>query len=418
MALAAHQQGAPTAALRWFERNRAACGPPGLFSEEFDVTQHQLRGNLPQAFVHALLLEAAVPDLARRPDTGHAHPSTEREEVRDDHRPVVITGASARHRPRHRRRSSPRAAPRSRCSPAGARVWRPPPRTCESARRHRAGDPHRRGGRRAGRARPPTRSRPSSGPIDVWVNVAFTSVFAPFHEISAGGVPRGSPRSAYLGYVYGTMAALARMRPRNRGTIVQVGSALADRAIPLQIGVLRRQARRQRVHRIAAHASCCTSSSDVHVTVVQMPAVNTPQFSWVLSRLPRHPQPVPPIYQPELAARAVVYAADHPRRKQYWVGSSTVGTLLGQSSPPALLDRYLARTGYDAQQTDQPARRPAAQPVGAPRRRRRLRRPRHLRRPAHPHSPQQWCSRHPGWSAPRSARRVARRRGPVGAARR
>ena len=85
-----------------------------------------------------------------------------------------------------------------------------------------------------------------------------------------------------------------------------------------------------------------------------MPAVNTPQFSWVLSRLPRHPQPVPPIYQPEVAARAVVYAADHPRRKQYWVGSSTVGTLLGQKLAPALLDRYLARTGYDAQQTPEP----------------------------------------------------------------
>jgi hypothetical protein len=93
--------------------------------------------------------------------------------------------------------------------------------------------------------------------------------------------------------------------------------------------------------------------SAVNVTVVQIPAVNTPQFSWVLSRLPRHPQPVPPIYQPEVAARGVVYAADHPRRKQYWVGGSTVATLLAQKVAPALLDRYLARTGFDAQQTDQ-----------------------------------------------------------------
>jgi hypothetical protein len=92
-------------------------------------------------------------------------------------------------------------------------------------------------------------------------------------------------------------------------------------------------------------------ASNVAITVVQMPAVNTPQFSWVLSRLPHHPQPVPPIYQPEVAARAVVFAADHPRRKQYWVGASTAGTLLGQKIAPALLDRYLAKTGYQSQQT-------------------------------------------------------------------
>jgi NAD(P)-dependent dehydrogenase (short-subunit alcohol dehydrogenase family) len=187
------------------------------------------------------------------------------------------------------------------------------------------------------------------GPIDVWINVAFTSVFAPFHEIKPEEFRRVTEVS-YLGFVYGTMAALTRMRSRDRGTIVQVGSALGERSIPLQsaycgakhaINGFTESLRTELMH----------EGSNVHVTVVQMPAVNTPQFSWVLSRLPCHPQPVPPIYQPEVAARGVVFAADHPQRKQYWVGASTVGTLLGQRIAPALLDRYLARTGYQSQQT-------------------------------------------------------------------
>lgn len=190
------------------------------------------------------------------------------------------------------------------------------------------------------------------GPIDVWVNDAFTSVFAPFDEITPAEFKRVTEVS-YLGFVYGTMAALARMRPRDAGTIVQVGSALGARAIPLQsaycgakhaINGFTESVRTELIH----------AKSGIHITVVQMPALNTPQFSWVRSRLPRHPQPVPPIYQPEVAARAVVFAADHPRRKQYWVGASTVGTILGQRAVPALLDRYLARTGYSSQQTDQP----------------------------------------------------------------
>jgi len=189
------------------------------------------------------------------------------------------------------------------------------------------------------------------GPIDVWVNVAFTSVFAPFHQISAEEYRRVTDVS-YLGFVHGTMAALARMRPRDAGTIVQVGSALGSRAIPLQsaycgakhaINGFTESVRTELLH----------EHSNVHITVVQMPAVNTPQFSWVLSRLPRHPQPVPPIYQPEIAARAVLYAADHPHRKQYWVGASTAATVLGQRLAPALLDRYLAKTGYASQQTSQ-----------------------------------------------------------------
>jgi NAD(P)-dependent dehydrogenase (short-subunit alcohol dehydrogenase family) len=189
------------------------------------------------------------------------------------------------------------------------------------------------------------------GPIDVWVNVAFTSVFAPFAEITAEEFRRVTEVS-YLGFVYGTMVALSGMRPRGRGTIVQVGSALGERSIPLQSAYC---GAKHAINGFTSSLRCELrhDRSGVHVTVVQMPAVNTPQFSWVRSRLPRHPQPVPPIYQPELAARGVVYAADHPRRKQYWVGGSTVATLLGQKIAPALLDRYLARTGFDSQQTDQ-----------------------------------------------------------------
>ncbi|MBY8887246.1 SDR family oxidoreductase [Streptomyces sp. PTM05] len=189
------------------------------------------------------------------------------------------------------------------------------------------------------------------GPIDVWVNVAFTSVFAPFTDIRAEEFKRVT-EVTYLGYVHGTQAALARMLPRKTGTIVQVGSALGERSIPLQSAYCGAK------HAVNGFTSSVRTellhnNSNVHITAVQMPAVNTPQFSWVLSRLPRHPQPVPPIYQPEIAARAVVYAADHPRRKQYYVGASTVATVLANRLVPSLLDRYLGRTGYDSQQTSQ-----------------------------------------------------------------
>ncbi len=189
------------------------------------------------------------------------------------------------------------------------------------------------------------------GPIDVWINVAFTSVFSPFADISADEFQRVTQVS-YLGFVHGTMAALARMRPRGHGTIVQVGSALGSRSIPLQSAYC---GAKHAINGFTSALRCelLHEKSRVHVTVVQMPAVNTPQFSWVRSRLPRHPQPVPPIYQPEVAARAVLFAADHPRRKQYWVGASTAATILANRVVPALLDRYLARTGYDSQQTDQ-----------------------------------------------------------------
>jgi NAD(P)-dependent dehydrogenase (short-subunit alcohol dehydrogenase family) len=191
------------------------------------------------------------------------------------------------------------------------------------------------------------------GPIDVWVNVAFTSVFAPFAEIKAEEFRRVTEVS-YLGFVHGTMAALALMRPRGRGTIVQVGSALGERSIPLQSAYC---GAKHAINGFTSSLRCelLHENSGVHVTVVQMPAVNTPQFSWVRSRLPKRPQPVPPIYQPELAARGVVFAAGHPRRRQYWVGGTTAATIVATRLAPALLDRYLARTGYGSQQTAQPA---------------------------------------------------------------
>lgn len=190
------------------------------------------------------------------------------------------------------------------------------------------------------------------GPVDVWVNVAFTSVFSPFAEISPAEYRRVTEVS-YLGYVYSTMAALRRMRSRNSGTIVQVGSALAYRGIPLQTAYCGAKHAIQGFHE-ALRCELLHDKSNVHVTMVQMPAVNTPQFSWVLSRLPRQAQPVPPIYQPEVAARAVIYAADHPKRREYWVGGSTLGTLAANAVAPGVLDRYLARTGFDSQQTGRP----------------------------------------------------------------
>jgi NAD(P)-dependent dehydrogenase (short-subunit alcohol dehydrogenase family) len=189
------------------------------------------------------------------------------------------------------------------------------------------------------------------GPIDVWINVAFTSVFSPFAEISPEEFRRVTEVS-YLGFVHGTMVALGLMRPRGHGTIVQVGSALGARSIPLQSAYC---GAKHAINGFTYSLRCelLHEGSGVHITIAQMPAVNTPQFSWVRSRLPRHPQPVPPIYQPEVAARGVLFAADHPRRRQYWVGASTAATVLANKFVPALLDRYLARTGYDSQQTSE-----------------------------------------------------------------
>ncbi|GAA3605614.1 SDR family oxidoreductase [Microlunatus ginsengisoli] len=233
------------------------------------------------------------------------------------------------------------------------------------------------------------------GPIAVWVNVAFTSVFARFDDITPAEYRRATEVS-YLGYVYATMSVLKRMRARDAGTIVQVGSALAYRGIPLQTAYCGAKHAIQGFHE-SLRCELLHERSPIRVTMVQMPALNTPQFSWVLSRLPQHPQPVPPIYQPEVAARAILYAADHPRRREYWVGASTVATLAANALVPGVLDRYLGRTGFASQQTGdlridgdpvnlwEPADGPGGRDFGA----RGVFDDR-----AHAHSPQQWLAQH------------------------
>jgi NAD(P)-dependent dehydrogenase (short-subunit alcohol dehydrogenase family) len=190
------------------------------------------------------------------------------------------------------------------------------------------------------------------GPIDVWVNNAMASVFAPVREVSAEEYRRVT-EVTYLGVVYGTLSALRRMRERDRGVVVQVGSALAYRGIPLQSAYC---AAKHAIQGFTESLRCelMYEQSSVRVTMVQLPALNTPQFDVVRTRLPRHPQPVPPIYQPELAARAIVAAAYHPARREWWVGASTALALLGNAVAPGIADRYLARAGYSSQQTDEP----------------------------------------------------------------
>ncbi|MBE0598058.1 MAG: SDR family oxidoreductase [Desulfuromonadales bacterium] len=189
------------------------------------------------------------------------------------------------------------------------------------------------------------------GPIDVWVNNAMLSVFSPVKEMQAEEYRRVT-EVTYLGYVYGTLAALHRMLPRDRGVIIQVGSALAYRGIPLQSAYCAAK------HAIQGFCDSLRSelihdNSQVRVSMVQLPAMNTPQFDWVKSRLDRRAQPVPPIYQPEIAARAIASASRHPHRER-WVGWPTVKAIFGNKLIPGLLDWYLAKTNYQAQQTDQP----------------------------------------------------------------
>jgi len=189
------------------------------------------------------------------------------------------------------------------------------------------------------------------GPIDIWVNDAMTTIFAPFLEITADEFKRAT-EVTYLGQVYGTMAALKRMHRRNRGSIVQVGSALAYRSIPLQSPYCGAK------HAIVGFTDSIRSElihagSAVHITAVMLPAMNTPQFSWCRTRLPNHPQPVPPIFQPEVAARAIVWAAGQKRREVY-VGWPTVQAIYAQEIAPAFADRYLAKNGFDGQQTSEP----------------------------------------------------------------
>jgi NAD(P)-dependent dehydrogenase (short-subunit alcohol dehydrogenase family) len=190
------------------------------------------------------------------------------------------------------------------------------------------------------------------GPIDVWVNNAMASVFAPVSEIHPEEFRRVT-EVTYLGVVYGTLSALERMRPRDRGVIVQVGSALAYRGIPLQSAYC---ASKHAIQGFTESLRCelMHEESAVRVTMVQLPALNTPQFDTVRTRLPRHPQPVPPIYQPEVAARAILAASRRPARREWWVGASTALTVIGNSIAPGGADRYLARTGYESQQTEAP----------------------------------------------------------------
>jgi len=187
------------------------------------------------------------------------------------------------------------------------------------------------------------------GPIDIWINDAMTSVFSPIKEMTAEEFRRVT-EVTYLGYVYGTLAALKRMLPRNRGVIVQVGSALAYRGIPLQASYC---AAKHAIQGFCDSLRCelIHDKSDVRVTMVQMPALNTPQFGWVKSRLSRKAQPVPPIYQPEVAAEAIYFAAHNPRR-EFYVGIPSVKAIVANKIAPGLLDHVLARTGYDSQQYD------------------------------------------------------------------
>jgi NAD(P)-dependent dehydrogenase (short-subunit alcohol dehydrogenase family) len=189
------------------------------------------------------------------------------------------------------------------------------------------------------------------GPIDVWVNNAMVSVFSPVKKMKAEEYRRVT-EVTYLGYVYGTLAALRRMLPRDRGMIVQVGSALAYRGIPLQSAYC---AAKHAVQGFmdSLHAELLHDGSNVRLTMVQLPAMNTPQFSWVKSRMPREPQPVPPIYQPEVGARAVYWAA-HNERRELYVGWPTVKAVVGDKVAPGFADWYLSKAGYDAQQTDEP----------------------------------------------------------------
>ena len=189
------------------------------------------------------------------------------------------------------------------------------------------------------------------GPIDIWINNAMVSVLSPVKDMTAAEFQRVT-NVTYLGYVYGTLSALRRMLPRDRGVIIQVGSALAYRAIPLQSAYCGAK------HAIKGFTESLRSElihegSRVRLSMVHLPGVNTTQFGWIKSRLPYEPQPVPPIYQPEVMARAIVWSADHDRR-ELWVGMPTVKTIIGEKFIPGLLDHYLAEVAYTGQQTNIP----------------------------------------------------------------
>ena len=187
------------------------------------------------------------------------------------------------------------------------------------------------------------------GPIDVWVNNAMVSVFAKVADTTPEEYRRVT-EVTYLGFVHGTLAALERMKGRDRGTIVQVSSALAFRSIPLQSAYCAAK------HAVKGFTESLRTEllhdrSGIHVTMVHLPAMNTPQFSWSRAKLPREPQPVPPIFQPEIAADGITFAATH-RRRSVWVGWPVTKAIVGEELAPGVADRYLARNGYESQQTD------------------------------------------------------------------
>jgi NAD(P)-dependent dehydrogenase (short-subunit alcohol dehydrogenase family) len=189
------------------------------------------------------------------------------------------------------------------------------------------------------------------GPIDIWVNNAMLSVFSPIMEIQPDEYRRVT-EVTYLGYVWGTLAALRRMKPRDRGTIVQVSSALAYRGIPLQSAYCAAKHAVQGFHD-SLRCELIHDHSNVCVVMVNMPALNTPQFRWVKSRLPRKAQPVPPIFQPEVAAEAIVWAA-YSNRREINVGWPTTKAVIGNNLAPGYGDDYLAKHGYEAQMIDEP----------------------------------------------------------------
>jgi len=190
------------------------------------------------------------------------------------------------------------------------------------------------------------------GPIDVWINVAMTTIFAPISEIDAAEFERAT-RATYLGQVHGTMSALRRMRPRDRGVIVSVGSALAFRAIALQSAYCGAKFATRGFHE-AVRAELRHDRSGVRIAQVHLPAVDTPQFEWCRSRLDRHPMPVPPIYPPELCARAITSVAQRPRR-QRTVGWWNRGLIQLNKVAPGVLDHFAARATWEGQQSDMPA---------------------------------------------------------------
>jgi short-subunit dehydrogenase len=196
-----------------------------------------------------------------------------------------------------------------------------------------------------------TRTEEELGPIDVWVNVAMATVFAPVSKLTAKDVERGT-QVTYLGQVHGMMAALSRMRSRNRGTIVNVGSALAYRSVPLQ-SVYCGAKFAIRGFTDALRSEIIHDRLNIRLTMVNLPAVNTPQFDWALNKMGVKAKPVAPIFEPEIPARAIFFAATHKRR-ELWVGFPTVKAILANRIAPGLIDHYLASAGYKGQLTNVP----------------------------------------------------------------